>query len=129
MIGNGVGIVEVPVDQRRLDTRRMLVERRRELLSEIQGRVRDVRELGPTTNHNTDLSEPAEAEPEDDLAFALIQMKTEMLQRVDEAISRVDGGTYGCCVDCGEVIASADRRDVQVGLRGDGLNAGSRSPC
>ena len=111
MIGNGVGIVEARAGEPLVDTRRMLVERRRELLSEIQGRVRDARELGASTNHhNIDLAESAEAEPEDDLAFALIQIKTEMLQRVDEAISRVDEGTYGCCIDCGEVIASARLR-------------------
>jgi DnaK suppressor protein len=89
----------------------MLVERRRALLREIQSRVRDVREVGSSTiHHNTDPAEPAEAEPEDDLAFALIQMKGEMLQRIDEAVLRVDEGTYGCCIDCGEAIGSARLR-------------------
>ena len=89
----------------------MLVERRRELLSEIQSRVRDVREVGSRTkHHNADLSETTEAEPEDDLAFALIQIKAEMLQRIDQAIQRVDEGTYGCCTDCGEAIATARLR-------------------
>ena len=34
----------------------------------------------------------AEAEPEDDLPFALIQMKTEMLEKVNEALRRCDQG-------------------------------------
>ena len=46
MICNAVDIAEVPVGERSDEIRRMLVERRRELLKEIQSRVRDVREVG-----------------------------------------------------------------------------------
>ena len=41
MICTEVGIAEVVVGERRDDIRRMLVERRRELLNEIQSRVRE----------------------------------------------------------------------------------------
>jgi hypothetical protein len=82
MICTGVYVAEVPVGERRDDIRRMLVERRRGLLNEIQSRVRDVREVGSATNHHTtDLTETVEAEPGDDLVFALIQLKAEMLER------------------------------------------------
>ena len=46
MICTMVGIADVSVGEWRDDIRRMLVERRRELLNEIQSRVRDVREEG-----------------------------------------------------------------------------------
>jgi DnaK suppressor protein len=103
------------VGGRRDDIRRMLVERRRELLNEIQNRVWDVREAGSNTNHHTtDLADTVEAEPEDDLVFALIQLTAEMLERVDEAVRHFDEGTYGYCVDCGEVIASARLRAMPL---------------
>ena len=118
MICTEVGTAEVAVGERRDDIRRMLAERRRELLSEIQIRVRDVREMGSNTNHHTtDLAETVEAEPEDDLVFALIQMKAEMLERVNEAVRHVDEGTYGYCVECGEVIASARLRAMPFAVR------------
>jgi DnaK suppressor protein len=118
MIRTGVGIAEAAVGERRDDIRRMLVERRRELLNEIQSRVRDVRKVGSnTTHHATDLAETVEAEPEDDLVFALIQMKAEMLERVNEAVRHFDEGTYGYCVDCGEVIASARLRAMPFAVR------------
>jgi DnaK suppressor protein len=118
MICTGVGIAEVAVGERRDDIRRILVERRRELLNEIRSRVRDVREVGSNTNHHTtDLAETVEAEPEDDLVFALIQMKAEMLERVNEAVRHVDEGTYGYCVECGEVISSSRLRAMPFAVR------------
>jgi len=118
MICTAVGIAEVPVGEQRDPIRRMLVERRCELLNEIQSRVRDVREVGSNTNHHsTELAETVEAEPEDDLVFALIQMKAEMLERVNEAVRHLDEGTYGYCVDCGDVIASARLRAMPFAVR------------
>jgi DnaK suppressor protein len=118
MICTGVGIAEAVIVERRDDIRRILVVRRRELLNEIQFRVRDVRDVGSNNHHHTtDLRDTFEAEPEDDLVFALIQMKTEFLERVNEAIRRFDEGTYGYCVDCGEVIASPRLRAMPFAVR------------
>ena len=111
MTCTGVGIADGLAGERRDDIRRLLVERRRELLNEIQSRVRDVREEGSDKYHySIHPAEAIEAEPDDDLAFALIQMKAEVLERVNEAVRHFDEGTYGYCVDCGEVIASSRLR-------------------
>lgn len=100
------------------DVRRMLVERRRELLLEIQCRIRDVREEGSSTGHHAQhLGDPLEAEPDEDLAFALIQMKAEMLERVNEAVRTFDEGAYGSCLDCGEVIGSARLQAMPFAVR------------
>jgi DnaK suppressor protein len=103
---------------RRADVRRMLVERRRELMLEIRSRIRDVREEGSGTDHHAlHLGEPLEAEPDEDLAFALIQMKAEMLDRVNEAVRTFDEGAYGSCLDCGEVIGSARLQAMPFAVR------------
>jgi DnaK suppressor protein len=103
---------------RRADVRRMLVERRRELLLEIQSRIRDVREEGSSTDHPAPhLDEPLEAEPDEDLAFALIQMKAEMLEGVNAAVRTCDEGVYGYCLDCGEVIGSSRLRALPFAVR------------
>jgi DnaK suppressor protein len=100
------------------DTRRLLQERRRDLLREIQGRVRDVREGGVTHHHrSTDLREVFEAEPEDDLAFAVIQMKAEMLENVSRAVRQLDEGTYGVCVECEGYIAESRLRALPFAVR------------
>jgi DnaK suppressor protein len=118
MFGIDIGTTEVPVRAQCADVRQTLVERRRELLSEIQSRVRVVREVGSSKDHhNSALAETVEAEPEDDLQFALIQMKSEMLETVNEAVRRFDAGAYGYCVDCGDVIALARLRAMPFAVR------------
>ena len=63
------------------------------------------------------LADTVDAEPEDDLEFALIQMKSEMLETVDEAVRRFDAGAYGYCVECGVAIAPARLRAMPFALR------------
>jgi DnaK suppressor protein len=99
---------EVFVDEQGDGVRPMLMKCRRELLRELQSSVRDAREIGSNYHHHRmDLREPAEAEPQDDLMFALIQMKADTLVTVNEAVGRFDEGMYGRCIDCGETIASS----------------------
>ena len=118
MFCTAVGIAKARVGAPRTDVRRILLERRGELLNEIQSRVRDVREVGSDTRHHTtDLRDTVEAEPEDDLVFALIQMKAETLERVNEAIRHFDEGTYGYCVDCGDAIPAARLRAMPFAVR------------
>lgn len=91
------------VSDRRADVRRMLVERRRELRDDIQTRVRDIRDERRVRHHVAAYPDEAgDGEATDDLAFALIQMKAEALERVNDAVRRFDEGAYGCCVDCGD---------------------------
>jgi DnaK suppressor protein len=105
-------------DQPREAIRCMLAERRRELLHEIQTRVKDVRGDGSAYDHRSARADEAiDADTEDDLAFALIQMKVELLARVNEALRRFDEGTYGDCVDCGDVIAPARLRALPFAVR------------
>ena len=113
----GFGIADVSFE-RRDDIRRMLVKRRRELLNEIHSRVRDVREVGTNAYHHvTDLGDAVESEPEDALVFALIQMKAETLERVNEAVRHFDDGTYGYCIDCAGRIASSRLRAMPFAVR------------
>lgn len=118
MIGIDIGTTELRGPAQRTGVRRMLVERRRELLNEIQSRVRVVREVGSSRDHySSPLAETVDTEPEDDLEFALIQMKSEMLDTVNEAVRRFDAGAYGYCVDCGEVISPARLRAMPFAVR------------
>jgi DnaK suppressor protein len=93
---------------RRADVRRMLVERRRELLLEIQSKIRDVREDGSSNRHHTTVSnDTCDVEPEDDLVFTVIELKGQLLERINEAVRQFDEGSYGYCISCGGIIASS----------------------
>ena len=86
------------------ELKKMLEERRREIQAEVQGKMRSVREKDKI-NGVLDAMESAEADIQEDLEFALIQMKSETLNKVNDALARLANGDYGNCYDCGEEIS------------------------
>lgn len=99
------------------ELRRMLEERRRELLNEVQGRIRDVRADGNKERDVLDQGESSEVDIQDEIEFALIQMKSETLTKVDAALRRLEEGTYGNCFECGEEISEARLRALPFAVR------------
>ena len=97
----------------------MLEERRREILGEVQGRMRDVRAEGASTPERgvVDAAETSESDIQDDIEFALIQMKSETLHKVEEALGRLENGTYGYCFECGGEIAERRLRALPFAVR------------
>jgi DnaK suppressor protein len=101
------------------ELRRILEERRREILSEVHGKIRDVRAEGannPTTGV-LDAAETSEADIQDDIEFALIQMKAETLNKIEEALRRLEEGTFGYCFECGEEISERRLRALPFAVR------------
>ena len=99
----------------------MLDDRRRELQAEVQGKMRGVREEGSwggKLNEVLDAVESAEADIQEDLEFALVQMKSETLNKVNDALVRLEQGSYGNCFDCGEEIAEKPLRALPFAVRG-----------
>jgi DnaK suppressor protein len=86
--------------------RQSLEARRRELSDEVHGRLRDVRaEVAARTTGAQDPGDLADADLQDELRLSLIQMKAETLNKVDEALARLDAGNYGHCHECHGPIA------------------------
>src|SRR5688572_33451313 len=99
------------------ELKQMLEDRRRELMTEVQGRIRDVRADGSKDRDVLDQGESSEVDIQEDIEFALIQMKSETLNKVNEALRRLDEGTYGNCFECGEEIAEARLRALPFAVR------------
>jgi DnaK suppressor protein len=82
----------------------MLEDRRRE----IHDKLRSLREQIPV--HAPDVKDAEEQSVDDfvqEVDLALMQMKSETLKKIDEAISRLEEGTYGRCQECdGEIPAA-----------------------
>ena len=98
----------------------MLDDRRRELQAEVQGKMRGVREEGTwggKLNEVLDAVESAEADIQEDLEFALVQMKSETLNKVNDALVRLEQGSYGNCFECGEEIAEKRLRALPFAVR------------
>jgi DnaK suppressor protein len=101
------------------DLKKILEDRRREILSQVQGKIRDVRAVGSQNKSNEvfDTGESSEADIQEDIEFALIQMKAETLNKINEALARLDEGVYGNCFECGEEIAEARLRALPFAVR------------
>jgi DnaK suppressor protein len=99
------------------ELKKMLEDRRRELMTEVQGRIRDVRTDGSKDREVFDQGESSEVDIQEDIEFALIQMKSETLNKINEALHRLDDGTYGNCFECGEEIAEARLRALPFAVR------------
>jgi DnaK suppressor protein len=102
------------------ELKRMLEERQREIQAEVQGRMRDVRSEGTwggKQNEVFDAVESSEADIQDDIEFALIQMKSETLNKINDALIRLEQGDYGNCFDCGAEIAEKRLRALPFAVR------------
>ncbi len=98
----------------------MLEDRRREIQAEVKGKMRDVRAEGSWGGKATevfDAVESSEADIQDEIEFALIQMKSETLNKIEDALARLDQGDYGNCFECGEEIAEKRLRALPFAVR------------
>ena len=81
--------------------------------------MRDVRAEGASGEGQgvLDAAETSEADIQDDIEFALIQMKSETLHKIEEALARLGEGTYGNCFECGDEISERRLRALPFAVR------------
>ena len=85
----------------------MLEDRRRE----IHEKLRSLRESMPV--QAPDVRDAEEQSVDDfvqEVDLALMQMKSETLKKIDQALMRLEEGTYGVCQECEAEIAPARLR-------------------
>src|SRR3989442_7843172 len=99
------------------ELKRMLEGRRRELVSDVHGKIRDVRAECGKEREVIDQAESSEVDIQEDIEFALIQMKAETLNKIDAALGRLEEGSYGNCFECGDEIAEARLRALPFAVR------------
>jgi DnaK suppressor protein len=100
---------------RHADLRQMLQDRQRETRNHVQSGIHDVRVDGPPPV--LDAGEHSEADIQDDIELALIQMRAETLGRIDEALAQLDAGEYGLCVECDQEISERRLRALPLAVR------------
>jgi DnaK suppressor protein len=104
---------QTPPD-RTQELRAMLNDRQHELQTVLQRRFR----LDPVQERaGQDEPERAESDIQEHVDVALTQMKGDTLQRVREALARLDAGEYGRCVECDAEIAHSRLRALPFAIR------------
>ena len=85
--------------------REALLQKKHELSEAAAGRP-----LQATMENNSrqgDMADQASGNNEVHIALKLRQTDAKILQAIEEALERIEKGTYGICRDCGEPIAEA----------------------
>ena len=105
--------------ERYSELKQMLEGRKREILGQLQEKMRDVRSENPTGKVHTvlDPGETSETGIQEDIEFALIQMKAETLNKINEALRRLEEGAYGNCFECGDEISERRLRALPFAVR------------
>jgi RNA polymerase-binding transcription factor DksA len=96
------------------DLREQLVARRKELLARVQSiEINFRREEVPLEKDAEEQSIQIEA---DDVLKALDEVCRRELAAIDQALARIDAGTYGECARCGNPISPARLRALPAAV-------------
>ena len=82
-----------------------LLRKRGEILG--TGGIKPLQASMETNTRQGDLADQASGNNEVHIQLKLKQTDAKILQAIDEALGRIEKGTYGVCRDCGEPIAEA----------------------
>ena len=85
--------------------RERLLARDKELVEEISRFENEARE--PRSPEVGDPADRAVSSEIKDIALEERSVAAETLNQVRAALKRIEGGTYGCCIDCGRQIEPA----------------------
>jgi DnaK suppressor protein len=84
-----------------------LIRKRGEILA-AGGGVKPLQEtMSDVNSRQGDLADQASGNNEVHIQLKLKQTDAKILQAIEDALGRIDAGTYGVCKDCGEPIAEA----------------------
>jgi DnaK suppressor protein len=119
------GIEDVMADEERThsrydDLKVMLDDRRDQIRVALHGKMRDVRADAVSGGRLTevfDAVESSDADIQGDIELALLEMQSETLKQIEEALVRLEQGDYGTCGECGEDIAEKRLQALPFALR------------
>src|SRR5262245_60013354 len=82
-----------------------LLKKRTEILG--TGGIKPLQASMENNTRQGDMADQASGNNEVHIQLKLKQTDAKILQAIEEALTRIDKGTYGICRDCGEPIAPA----------------------
>jgi RNA polymerase-binding transcription factor len=104
---------------RRDALRKMLMERRQEVLKEIEQLIghRLSDEAQQRVDSVPDVGDQALLDSERGRDISILEMRNKLRQNIDEALVRLDEGTYGICSDCGVEISEKRLKAIPFARR------------
>lgn len=101
------------------ELKRILGGLRTEMLSEVHDKMRDVRKENETVARQgvRDEAESSESDIQEDIEFALLQMKAETLKKIGDALLLLDNDSFGECYECADEISAQRLRALPFAVR------------
>lgn len=84
--------------------RQAMLERKASLHRNLQSNLKTYRDASYSQVDVVDLVEKASGEAADELAAGLAEIESGQLLQIDEALQKIDEGSYGTCKDCEKPI-------------------------
>ena len=91
---------------RKEELRRILIELRDEVVGKLAQEMGAKVDEDPrmSTISTMDMGDLSQLDLNEDIDYALLTMQVERLREVEDALDRLEEGTYGICEDCGASI-------------------------
>jgi RNA polymerase-binding transcription factor len=109
-------------DARHDELKQMLETRRRDLHNDVHRRIRDG--LTARTAEVHDEIDSSDTGFQGDMDLALLQMRTETVIQIDNALVRLGAGEYGTCLECATDIPERRLRAVPFAVRCQACESG-----
>jgi DnaK suppressor protein len=90
-------------DSKLLIIKKKLIKQRQDLLAEAEHTLTD--KISSEKESFPDPTDQAVAELDNNFVLRLRGREQKLLKKIDEAISRIDSGTFGVCESCSEQIS------------------------
>lgn len=97
---------EKSTDKRKKMLTQMFSDQRKEVRRQLEAQM-DGKEDTPVANTVLDVGDQSVQNHETDLDLALIEMKSQALKDIDEALLKLSEDRYGICERCGNEISQA----------------------
>ncbi|HRH26995.1 MAG TPA: TraR/DksA C4-type zinc finger protein [Parcubacteria group bacterium] len=118
MVKKVLSAPKVSKEARFLELQAILEQRRSSILLDLRGRIHGNSSGLQTVEREKVDSENGEVpDIQEDIEFALMQMKAETLSKIDSALERLSQGDYGNCIECGTEIAEERLRALPFAVR------------
>ena len=93
-------------ETRHTELRKILVELRDEILGKIAQEMGTKLDEDPrmSTLSTMDVGDLSQLDQDENIDYALLNRHIERLREVEDALDRLEAGTYGICEDCGAAI-------------------------
>ena len=85
------------------EIRQLLLQQKQALLAEAQASIGEG--LNPQNSNLPDVSDQASVEVDRSFLVRLREREQKLLKKIDQALERIEQGTFGICESCGEEIA------------------------